>query len=151
MTAIHETAYPRIRSNLSDQELKELYTPTPDDLVFIERSTKSMIAAFGAMVLLKTFQRLGYFPAFDALPPRLMRHLANTMGMLLPQDALEQYEQRRLREAHIPQIRDHLVAYPLAAENVSGPLPYRLNDTNQPVIRSPDRFSGPYTRLLACI
>jgi hypothetical protein len=28
MTAIHETAYPRIRSNLSDKELEEIYTPT---------------------------------------------------------------------------------------------------------------------------
>lgn len=61
MTAIHETAYPRIRSNLSDRELEELYTPTSDDLSFIHRSTKSSVAAFGGLVLLKTFQRLGYF------------------------------------------------------------------------------------------
>jgi len=30
------------------------------------------------------------------------------MGMLLPYDALERYEQRRLRESHMPQIRNHL-------------------------------------------
>jgi hypothetical protein len=30
------------------------------------------------------------------------------MGMLLPHDALQQYEQRRLRETHVSQIRDHL-------------------------------------------
>ena len=107
MTAIHETAYPRIRSNLSEKELEELYTPTQDDLAFIEGSTKSTVAAFGGMILLKTFQRLGYFPPFDALPPRLVRHLAYTMGMLLPDDALQQYEQRRLRKSHIPQIRDY--------------------------------------------
>ena len=53
MTAIHETAYPRIRSHLSDKDLDELYTPTPDDLAFIERSTKSSTAAFGGVVLLK--------------------------------------------------------------------------------------------------
>ena len=114
MTAIHETAYPRIRSNLSDHELEAVYTPTQDDLAFIERSTKSTVAVFGGMILLKTFQRLGYFPPFDALPPRLMRHLATTMGMLLPHDALQQYEQRRLRETHIPQIRDHLDITPFS-------------------------------------
>jgi hypothetical protein len=27
------------------------------------------VAAFGGVVLLKTFQRLGYFPHFDGLPP----------------------------------------------------------------------------------
>jgi hypothetical protein len=73
MTAIHETAYPRIRSNLSDKELEEVYTPTPDELAFIQRSTKSTVAAFGGVVLLKTVQRLGYFPLFDALPPRLIQ------------------------------------------------------------------------------
>src|SRR5262245_3906058 len=51
MTAIHETAYPRLRSNLSEKELKELYTPTPDDLAFLERATKSTVAAFGGLVL----------------------------------------------------------------------------------------------------
>lgn len=108
MTAIHETAYPRIRSNLSDKELQELYTPTSDDLAFIYRSTKSPVAAFGGLVLLKTFQRLGYFPPFDTLPPRLIHHLAAVMGVLLPHDFLQQYEQRRLRGGQLPLIRDHL-------------------------------------------
>jgi TnpA family transposase len=108
MTAIHETAYPRIRSNLSDKELEEVYTPTPDDLAFIHRSTKSTVAAFGGVVLLKTFQRLGYFPLFDALPPRLIHHLATAMGVLTPRFLLRHYDQRRLREWHVPQIRDYL-------------------------------------------
>jgi hypothetical protein len=38
MTAIHETAYPWLRSSLSDKELEEVYTPTPDDLAFIHRN-----------------------------------------------------------------------------------------------------------------
>jgi hypothetical protein len=105
MTTIHETAYPRIRSNLSDKELEEVYTPTPDELAFIHRTTKSTVAAFGGVVLLKTFQRLGYFPLFDALPPRLIHHLATAMGVLTPRFLLRQYDQRRLREWHMPQIR----------------------------------------------
>jgi hypothetical protein len=72
MTAIHEIACPRIRSNLTDKELRELYTPTADDLAFICDATKSAVTALGLAILLKTFQRLGYFPAFDALPPRLL-------------------------------------------------------------------------------
>jgi hypothetical protein len=51
MTAIHETAYPRIRSNLSEKDLDELYTPTPDDVAFIARSTQSSVATFGGLVL----------------------------------------------------------------------------------------------------
>jgi TnpA family transposase len=108
MTAIHETAYPRIRSHLSDKELEELYTPSADDLAFIAGSTKSTVAAFGGVVLLKTFQRLGYFPPFDALPLCLIHHLAAVMGVLLPHDILQHYEQRGFRKWHLPLIRDHL-------------------------------------------
>ena len=36
-----------------------------------------------------------------------------------------------------------LVAYLLAADNVSGPLPYRLGPRNQPVIHPPNQFSIP--------
>jgi hypothetical protein len=80
MTAIHETAYPRIRSNLTDKDLRELYTPTADDLACIRDATKSAVTALGLAILLKTFQRLGYFAAFDALPPRLIDHIAREMG-----------------------------------------------------------------------
>jgi Domain of unknown function (DUF4158) len=108
MTAIHETAYPRIRSQLSDKELETLYTPTPDDLTFVQQATKSSVAAFGGIVLLKTCQRVGYFPAFDTLPPRLIQYLAATMGLLTPDVRLHQYEQRGFRRWHMPQIRAHL-------------------------------------------
>jgi len=108
MTAIHETAYPRIRSHLSEHELHTLYTPTPDELAFIQRTMKSTVAVFGGVVLLKTCQRLGYFPFFDALPSRLIQHLATTMGLLLPRDTLQQYEQRGFRKWHVPLIRAHL-------------------------------------------
>ena len=112
MTAIHETAYPRIRSNLSDHELETLYTPTLDDLVFMHRTTKSTVAVFGGLVLLKTFQRLGYFPPMDTLPPRLIQHLATTIGVLMPDVLLQPYDQRRLREWQGPLIRDHLGSPP---------------------------------------
>jgi hypothetical protein len=49
MTATHETAYPRTRSNLSDKEPGEIYTPTPDDLAFIQRSRKPTVAALGGV------------------------------------------------------------------------------------------------------
>src|SRR5215470_695388 len=108
MTALHETAYPRIRSMLSEHELHTLYTPTPDELAFIQRTMKSTVAAFGGVVLLKTCQRLGYFPFFDALPSRLIQYLATTMGLLLPRETLQQYEQRSFRKWHVPLIRAHL-------------------------------------------
>jgi len=43
------------------------------------------------------------------------------------------------------------VAYLPAADNVLGPLPFRLRGLNQPVISPPNVFSGPRPPLLACI
>jgi TnpA family transposase len=108
MTAIHETAYPRIRSNLTDKDLRELYTPTADDLAFIRDATKSAVTALGLAILLKTFQRLGYFPAFDALPPRLIDHIAREMGTPHIESSLQQYEVSGYRWRHFPLIRTHL-------------------------------------------
>jgi hypothetical protein len=106
-----------MRSALTDTELQDLYTPTPDDLAFLERATKSTAAAFGGLVLLKTFQRLGYFLSFDDVPRRLLRHLATATGVLLPHDCLQQYEQRGFRKRK--SIRyNHLVANLVVFYNV---------------------------------
>jgi uncharacterized protein DUF4158 len=108
MTAIHETAYPRIRSNLTDKDLRELYTPTADDLAFIRDATKAAVTALGLAILLKTFQRLGYFPVFDALPPRLIDHIARVMGTSHVESSLQQYEVSGYRWRHLPLIRTRL-------------------------------------------
>ena len=31
MTAIYQTAYPRIKSDITQEELGDVYTPTPED------------------------------------------------------------------------------------------------------------------------
>jgi secreted PhoX family phosphatase len=48
MTAIHETAYPRLRSHLTDKELRELYPPTPAEVAFVQQVTSSTVTALGA-------------------------------------------------------------------------------------------------------
>ena len=108
MTAIHETAYPRLRSNLTDKELRELYTPTPEEMAFVRQVTSSTVTALGVVVLLKTFQRLGYFPAMATLPPHLMAHLAGVMGTPNSDALLRQYEANGDRWRHGPLIRAYL-------------------------------------------
>jgi len=69
VTAIHETAYPRIRSNVTDKELVELYTPTEEQLSFADENAQAPVQKLGLLVLLKSFQRLGYFPMLREIPP----------------------------------------------------------------------------------
>jgi hypothetical protein len=108
MTAIHETVYPRLRATLLDKELRELYTPTPEEMAFVQQVTPSTMTALGVVVLLKTFQRLGYFPAFETLAPHLMAHLAGVMGTPNSDDLLRQYEANGYRWRHGPLIRAYL-------------------------------------------
>ena len=81
MTAIHETAYPRIRSNVTDKELVELYTPTEEQLSFASENAQAPVQKLGLLVLLKSFQRLGYFPMLREIPPRVIRHIAGTASL----------------------------------------------------------------------
>jgi hypothetical protein len=86
----------------------ELYSPTLEELAFIEHSTQSTVAAFDGIILLKTTPRLGYFPSFDAQPSRLIRPFATVLSVLSPHDTPQLYEQRGVRKWHPPLIRAYL-------------------------------------------
>lgn len=45
MAAIHETAYPRIKPNLNRRELKEIFTPTQEELILLDSKTKKTLRA----------------------------------------------------------------------------------------------------------
>ena len=44
MTAIHETAYPRLKPNPSTDELEKNFKPTYDEIFLMEDSTKSSLS-----------------------------------------------------------------------------------------------------------
>jgi hypothetical protein len=45
-----------------EKELREMYTPTPTDVAFMTNTARGAAQKFGLMILLKMYQRLGYFP-----------------------------------------------------------------------------------------
>jgi Domain of unknown function (DUF4158) len=60
LPTIHDTAYPRLKSSVSEKELNEIYTPTADEFDLAHSLSHSTAMRIGFLVLLKTFQRLGY-------------------------------------------------------------------------------------------
>ena len=63
-----DTAYPRLKTRLIALELEQFYTPTDEELLFCNKATLSSTTRLNFVVLLKTFQRLGYFIMFNQVP-----------------------------------------------------------------------------------
>lgn len=75
MASIERTAYPHFKRSPSARELEALYTPTTDELSFARTIARKAQPQFGLLLLLKAFQRLGYFPAVDEIPAAIVQHV----------------------------------------------------------------------------
>ena len=118
MSSLHETAYPRLRSTVTEKELKEYYTPTPEELSLIE-SEKKPILRFGFMLNLKLLQRLGYFVPLASAPPSIIAHVMDRIRIKRPLTLkqLKDYDRSgsRPRQQHI--LRDYLGIRSFASED----------------------------------
>lgn len=115
MTAIYETAYPRMKSRISAKELAEIYTPTPDEIRFAQTCTQQPASISGLLVMLKVFQRLGYFLSMPKIPQAIIRHVATCTGLEILQD-FSDYHTSSSRYRHLAQIREFLGVIAYGAE-----------------------------------
>ena len=75
MTALERTAYPRFKRRPTAKELAEVYTPTAEDLAFVRGIARGAAPTLTAMVLLKSFERLGYLPRLQDVPFAIIGHI----------------------------------------------------------------------------
>lgn len=62
MASIERTAYPRFGRRPSASEVARLYTPSWREIELAGRVTRGGDQPLAFLVMLKSFQRLGYFP-----------------------------------------------------------------------------------------
>lgn len=105
MTSIERTAYPRFKKNISKKELEQVYTPSQAELTLISKLARKSELRFGATLLLKSFQRLGYFPAFNDIPRPIVQHIAESLDFHMSHNL--DYEDRTLYRQH-QNIRNYL-------------------------------------------
>lgn len=98
MTSIERTAYPRFKKHISKKELEQVYTPNQTELTFISKLARKSELRFGATLLLKSFQRLGYFPAFNDIPRPIVQHIAELLNFQMGNNL--NYEDRTLYRQH---------------------------------------------------
>lgn len=106
MASIERTAYPRFKRSPSARELEGLYTPTEDEMGFARTVARKIQPQFGLLLLLKVFQRLGYFPAVDEIPAAIVQHLRTSIG--IGADVSPIYVEVRTLYRHHQAIRERL-------------------------------------------
>ncbi|MEH7754733.1 Tn3 family transposase [Bacillus toyonensis] len=84
MTSIERTAYPRFKQNISKKELATIYTVTHEENIFAHRIARGESSVFICLAMLKSFQRLGYFPRPKEIPPIVLQHIQS--GLHIPDE-----------------------------------------------------------------
>ncbi|MGW3622532.1 DUF4158 domain-containing protein [Streptomyces sp. NPDC000880] len=79
MASVERTAYPRFKRTVSSRELHESFTPGPSEVAWARGKARSAEHVLALVVLLKSYQKLGYFPdlAEVGVPVRTVSPAAN--------------------------------------------------------------------------
>ncbi|MBE9043424.1 DUF4158 domain-containing protein [Pleurocapsales cyanobacterium LEGE 10410] len=81
MASIERTAYPRFKRYYTQAQLQKTYTPTSTEIAFARDRTQGDSNFFNLMVLLKSFQRLGYFPKLEQISQDITNYLRDYLKL----------------------------------------------------------------------
>ena len=81
MASIDRTAYPRFKRVVLARELAEAFVPTPDEAGWARGRTQNDQHFLALVVLLKCFQRLGYFPKVTDVPAVVVDHVRGKLDL----------------------------------------------------------------------
>lgn len=106
MSSVQETAYPRLNAELSEQELKTVFTPAPRERAFVDDAYRQAPKRLVMLVQLKVLQRLGTFMALSETPRQIIEHIGADLGVrALSKAECQRYDQSGSRTQHLRLIR----------------------------------------------
>lgn len=113
MTAIHETAYPRLKPKPTPKELEKNYKPSVEEIYLLNKSTRrnNLITRLGFMVTLKTYQCLGYLMPTAKVPMSIKSYIAHALDIQLNLNESDDYAYDRSnarKSRHIEIVRDYI-------------------------------------------
>lgn len=108
MANINDTAYPRFKNNISEKDLINVYTPTPMEILYANEVTRSHKNRLLFLIMLKTYQRLGYFVNIQEVPKIIINHIARATNMIDILNGYEKYDGSSVKQKHIEYIRMYL-------------------------------------------
>lgn len=109
MPSIQDTIYPRIKHNLSTEDLRSVYTPTRSEIEWTSMKTKGTLQQLALLILLKTVQNLGFFTRISDIPPIIIKHIAQSAQLPIPNETeWEAYSKTRTIKRHYHFTRQYL-------------------------------------------
>jgi hypothetical protein len=120
LPTIQETAYPRLKNHVSARDLAGIYTPNLDELSLAKQATRGTVAQLGFLILLKVFQRLGYFVPISQVPVAVIEHIAGIAHIQSAITELVGYDLSGTRNRHLQIIRQtlHINCYDKNARHI---------------------------------
>ena len=112
MTAINRTAYPYFKPIPSPEELTELYTPTAAELELAQSKVRLAPSRLSFLVLLKSFQRLGYFPHPEVIPEAVITHVRKFLNL---EDSISAVAPEASRYRYYRLVRQYLKVKPYSS------------------------------------
>jgi len=106
MTSIERTAYPRFKNYYTPNELRQIWTPTIEEKNFALPHTSGESNYINLIILLKVFQRLGYFPLINDVPHQITEHIQKELSIVT--EIQLGYESQRTLYRHRSLIRSYL-------------------------------------------
>lgn len=109
MTSISRTAYPRFHPNqkIKAKEVEADYSLTIDELRYIKENIRGDSLRLGFGVLLKVFQRLGYFPNLNDIPAAVIKHITMQISFI-NETTIFSYEHESTFNRHRRRVYEYL-------------------------------------------
>jgi TnpA family transposase len=110
MASVDRTAYPRIGKHLSASELNAQYAIDDEETRLVRVSTNGDCQRLTFLVMLKSRQHLGYFPALLDVPDQIVGFLADSFGIPQTTPLLDADIKKKTLSRYRTVIRSHLGA-----------------------------------------
>jgi len=106
LASVERTAYPRFSSAITAAELQHSFTPTEIEQGLAQSYTRTDQHALCFVILLKSLQRLRYFPALEQVPAAIIAHVRTCLQV--GPEVEPAYETGRTLYRHHVAIREYL-------------------------------------------
>ncbi|GGV57106.1 hypothetical protein GCM10010245_90190 [Streptomyces spectabilis] len=81
MASVERTAYPRFKHTNTSRELHAAFTPGTAEVAWARGKARSAEHLLALVVLLKSYQKLGYFPDLDEVPQLVVEHVRGLLEL----------------------------------------------------------------------